>query len=238
MMQVAVITPYYRMREDWFATCIDSVRRQSYQCRHILVADGESCDMAEQSGLEHIVLPANHGDYGDSPRGIGSAAAFDSGCDAVAWLDADNWYAPDHIERLVRLQQETDVDICSSARILNRIDGTELGPCQQNDGKGFIDTNCYFVTRTAREVTTLWIEMAPELHPVGDRVLLLGIRSRGYRTAHSPVPTVHYRTSFPEDYRRFGETPPDGARARPEVARAIDMLNRRLRANPNRSESA
>ncbi len=237
-MQVAVITPYYQAREDWFTACIDSVRRQSHPCRHILVADGESCELAERSGLEHIVLPENHGDYGDTPRGIGSVAAFDSGCDAVAWLDADNWYAPDHIERLVRLQQETGAEICSSARMLNRLDGTELGPCPQNDGKGFIDTNCYFVTRTAREVTALWTEMAAELHPVGDRVLLLGIRSRGYRTAYSPVPTAHYRTSFPEDYLRFGETPPEGARARPEVARAIGLLNRRLRANRNISEPA
>ncbi len=227
-MQVAVITPYYRVRDDWFAACIDSVRHQTHPCRHILVADGETCDLAKHSGLEHIVLEKNHGDYGDTPRGIGSRAAFDSGCDAVAWLDADNWYAPDHIERLVRLQQETGADICSSARMLHRLDGSELGPCPQSDGRGFIDTNCYFVTRAAHTVTALWTDMASELHPVGDRVLLLGIRSQGYRTAHSAALTAHYRTSFPEDYRRFGEAPPEDARDRPEVARAIHLLTRRL----------
>lgn len=229
-MQVAVITPYYRVREDWFAACIDSVRRQTHPCRHILVADGEASRVAAQSGLEHIVLPENHGDYGDTPRGIGSQAAFDGGCDAVAWLDADNWFAPDHIEQLVRLQRETGADVCSSGRMLHRLDGSELGPCPQSDGKGFIDTNCYFVTRKARSLASLWIDMAKGLHPVGDRVILLGIRAQGYHAAHSPAPTAHYRTSFPEDYIRFGEIPPDGARPRPEVARAIRLLTERVRA--------
>src|SRR3990172_6396080 len=97
-MRVAVITPYYKAREDWLTRCHESVRAQTHPATHILVADGTPESYVDGWEAQHIVLMKNHGDFGDTPRAVGSVSAIGQGFDAIAYLDADNWYAPEHIE--------------------------------------------------------------------------------------------------------------------------------------------
>ena len=92
-MKVAVITPYHKVPTDWLVQCLESVRSQTYTSTHILVADGIPQDVVDTYGVQHLVLPRCHGDYGDTPRAIGSISAIGQGFDAIAWLDADNWFA-------------------------------------------------------------------------------------------------------------------------------------------------
>jgi hypothetical protein len=107
-MRVAVVTPYFREPLDWLRQCHASVRAQTHACTHVMVADGHpQSEVAGWPGLRHIALPTSHGDYGDTPRAIGSIEAIGAGFDAIAYLDADNAYAPDHIESLVELQRRT-----------------------------------------------------------------------------------------------------------------------------------
>ena len=107
--QVAVVTPYYKENDDILRQCHLSVLRQSYPCTHILVADGHPKPLFdEQPKTMHITLPQANGDMGNRPRAIGGILAESYGFDAVAYLDADNWYDLAHIERLIAAHQAND----------------------------------------------------------------------------------------------------------------------------------
>ena len=99
--RVAVITPYYKEPLAQLRQCHESVRAQSVPCLHVLVADGHRRRRINHWQAEHVRLPRSHGDIGSTPRLIGSYHAIGLGVDAVAFLDADNWYGPDHIANLL-----------------------------------------------------------------------------------------------------------------------------------------
>ena len=89
--KVAVITPYYKIEPDKLERCIKSVAQQTLKCDHIIVADGIPQTLPTGYNIMHIVLPANVGNSGSTPRGLGAQYAFAQGYDAVAFLDADNF---------------------------------------------------------------------------------------------------------------------------------------------------
>jgi len=223
-MKVAVITPYFCEERQLLLTCIDSVREQTYPCTHILVADGEPQPWLTQHSVQHLKLDTNHADYGDTPRGIGSLSAIRQGFDAVAYLDADNWYSSDHITTLVSLHRETGAAVCTSRRNLHRLDGSLLGPCSDVDGEKFTDTNCLMLTKAAFGAVSAWMSIPAEFHCVGDRIMWSHILNHGFSRVHSGQATVAYRTAFKFHYRRFGETPPPGSKTGAAISNAIKRL--------------
>src|SRR3989344_8281647 len=106
-MKVAVITPYFNILDEWLLQCHRSVKSQTHPCTHILVADGRAKDIVNSLEAQHILLPVNYRDYGDTPRGVGSILAIGQGFDAIAYLDADNWYYPEHIASMVAAHKES-----------------------------------------------------------------------------------------------------------------------------------
>ncbi|MBI2383982.1 MAG: glycosyltransferase [Gammaproteobacteria bacterium] len=228
-MRVAVVTPFHRTRPDWLAQCHASVRRQTHACTHILVSDGSGePPLAEFSG-QLVLLGRNHADFGDTPRAVGSMSAIGQGFDAIAYLDADNWYRPEHVATLVALHRSSGAAVCSSARTLHALDGRLLGRCPETDGARFVDTNCLFLTRAAFPAASAWVLMPPEYHVVDDRWVWAWIRRQGWTTAHTGQPTAAYRTGWPHHYRLFSQPVPDGAKSwdfSHECARRIEALAR------------
>ena len=148
-MKIAVVTPYHGEPAEWLRLCHGSVRGQTTACRHIMVADGRPDPLVDSFDADHIVLPDGHANYGDTPRAIGAMSAIGRGFDAIAFLDADNWYKPRHIESLIALHRETGAEVCTSGREIRRVDGSFLTVCPFSDGDLFVDTSCYLFTRGA-----------------------------------------------------------------------------------------
>lgn len=211
-MKVAVITPYFRTPLDWLHQCHASVRAQTHEATHILVADGEPIETVDTLDAHHIVSMGPNDDVGNTARNIGSIAAIRQGFDAICYLDADNWYRPDHVAQMVALHKETKAAVCASARTLHHIDGRMLGVCFENDGETFVDTNCMFLAREAFPIISAWHMVDRRLDPVGDRVVWFQIKKLGLQTAYSQQPTVCYRTNYIEHYKHFNAEPPEGAR--------------------------
>lgn len=223
-LKVAIVTPYFRTPPAWIDRCHESVRAQTYPCTHVLVADGEALDSVASHDAIHLALPSNVGDYGDTPRALGSIYAAGLGFDAVAYLDADNWYAPTHIESLVDLHRRTGAVVCTSGRELYTLSGEPMGVDEENDGESFVDTSCLFVTREAFDVFPVWAAMSPQLHALDDRVIWAEILDRGFSRAHTGQPTAGYRTGFRFHYERFGvEVPPD-AKSGAEVRAVMELV--------------
>lgn len=232
-MKIAVVTPYYREPEDKLFRCLESVFRQTRPCTHIWVADGHPTDVMDgmfesyPDHFQHIVLPQAHRDYGDTPRAIGTMSAFSQGFDAVCWLDADNWFEPDHVETMVESALEQGVAFLTATRNLYRPDGTFLDVCRESDGKTFCDTNCFFLTRPAMPLASHWVFKDKSLAAIGDRVIFQALKQAFPAWHHCSKPTVNYESCVAAHYLERGLTPPPDARIifrRTETAPFESML--------------
>jgi FkbM family methyltransferase len=224
--RVAVITPYYREDDAVLRACLKSVRDQTHRaCRHFLIADGHPNPLVEEFAVAHIRLPQAHGDNGDLARCVGALAAIAEGFDAIAFLDADNWYRPDHLARMVALHIRTGVALCTSGRSIHRLDGSLLAADdQQSDGEEFTDTSCLCFFRPAFDLVTLWGAMPRDAGPICDRLMWDAVKLRGISRAHDAAPSVGFRSQYVGHYRQAGEAPPHGAKTGKDLARAWEKF--------------
>lgn len=212
-MEVAIITPYFREPLETLRACHQSVRGQTQACAHFMVADGFPQPEISNWAVQHLVLAKSHADVGNTPRGIGSLSAMNQGFDAIAYLDADNWYYPNHVDAMIKLHQQTGAAVCTASRTIHRLDGSLLFPDRADaDGCNHVDTSCYFLTRQAFRLLPIWATMPKELGPAGDRLLWEVIRILGLPCAHHREPTVAFRTQYESHYRYMSATPPPGAK--------------------------
>jgi FkbM family methyltransferase len=222
-MKIAIVTPYHREQDHILEVCLKSVADQSYKnCRHFLVADGFPNALVAKWEVSHIILPSAHGDTGNLARCIGAIYAVSEGFDGIAFLDADNWYTPDHIGRLVELHKRTGASVCTSGRTIHRLDGSFMY-LDKGDSNKFIDTSCLCIFRSAFDLLPLWGMMPPKFGEFGDRVMWQAILERGLSRSHSPNPTVGFRSQYAASYRGIGEKPPPNAKKNVSTRALFDM---------------
>lgn len=222
-MKVAVVTPYHQADDPRLQDCLRSVDAQSHgNCVHVLVGDGPACTPADAGDRRlHLGLSHNIGDYGDSPRSLGAIYAFALGADAVAFLDADNWFDADHIASLVALQRATGAPVVTSRRKLVGLDGEVMGVCDDSNGLTFCDTNCLFFTHDAAELATSWWRIPARLHAIDDRVIWARVLRSGCAIARTLQPTSNYRTAFRFHYERYRRPVPRAVKPADDI-RALD----------------
>ncbi|HYV35664.1 MAG TPA: glycosyltransferase [Gemmataceae bacterium] len=237
-MKIAVITPFYQTPENWLEKCLASVARQTLACTHFLVCDGDEPKLSTAPEQVQVLrLPQAHQDFGNTPRAIGSVSAISQGFDAIAYLDSDNWYEPDHLQLLWEAHQRTRAAVCSSSRNLFDLEGSLLGACPEVDGEHFVDTNCLFLTRDAFAFVAAWYLMPRTRVEVGDRYVWQAIRKAGVSRHHVPQATVNYRTRHQAHYRHFGMTPPPQAK-QIKIMSHMAHLPDAMPANNNRQRTS
>lgn len=164
-MSVSVITPTTGM--DTLAQAIKSVSTQDAD--HIVVVDGvKFAEKAIKIITEHehprlrlVIVPENTGNpqrhYNPEYNGrfyghrIYGAMAGLVNTDHIMFLDEDNWYEPNHVESMVSLIKNHNLEWAYSLR--NVVDAEGNFICQDNcDSLGvfpnymnipFVDMNCY-----------------------------------------------------------------------------------------------
>ncbi len=216
-MKICVVTPYFKTEPAWLQQAHDSVKAQSIPATHIVVCDGsEPAQIRDFQGV-HIILHRNYQDYGNTPRLIGSYRAVTAEADEIAYLDADNWYVPTHLEGMVHFAQERNLDACSSARMLHRLDGTPMMKCPHVNGQPYIDTSCLLVMKPAFPHLIAWTLYPQAVAADTDNRLWAYLRMAGARLDFLDQPTVAYRTRHYVHYTLAGELPP------PEAVNRTDM---------------
>lgn len=207
-MRVAVITPYFNEPLEVLRQCHASVGAQTHACTHFMVADGmPNADVARWE-VQHVALPVTHGDMGNTPRVVGSVCASAQGFDAVAFLDADNFYYPEHIGAMIALHEKTGAEACAAAMAIHRIDGSFLGLSGETNSVTHIDTSAWFITRRAFSILPFWSSIPPQLGPISDRIFFSKVRIAGVRVAGAHVPTVAFRSKYASHYEFHGENAP------------------------------
>ena len=211
-MKTFVVTPVGPGTDpDHLVECLDSVRAQTSTATHVLVIDGPAPNFPASKTIDSILLPQNTNDIGSTPRTVGAAYAWGLGADAIAFLDADCSYLPDHLERLHSFQRRTEKHIVCSGRILTDITGTHRAPCPETSMKAkvpFHDTNTFLITRDAIGISyTYGTLTGRDQHLIGDRILTQ--RALPYLACHYH-PTVLYRSVHRCHYQHFGWPIPEG----------------------------
>jgi hypothetical protein len=210
-MKICVVTPYFQTEPSWVRQGHASVRGQTIPGHHILVCDGSVPAEIPAFQGTHIVLQRNYKDYGNTPRLIGCYNAIAQGADAIAFLDADNWYQPDHLESLLRCATDNQLDACASARTLHRPDGSFIAKCATVEGRNYIDTSGLLVMRSAFQHMIAWVLFSQAKAAITDQHVWTHMRNAGARMGFLDRATVCYRTRHASHYRLAGVTPPADA---------------------------
>lgn len=206
--KVAVITPYHREPPAELMRCMESVRTQSMACEHFMISDGFPSPEVEASGVTHIELGREHADNGNTPRYVGGLVALAQGFDAIAYLDADNWYHPKHVESLVRTQHETQATAVCSLRTIYLADGFKLDEADDEDlQRRHVDTSCLLITRQCEFIAHLWGQMPQSWGPVCDRVVYYALQRQ--RLAWSNKRTLNFKSNYRLHYRMAGRPLPE-----------------------------
>jgi glycosyltransferase involved in cell wall biosynthesis len=206
----AVVTPYYKEERAILQHCIDSVRQQSAGAEHILVADGFPQDWVDGENVRHIRLDSAHGDYGNTARGLGGLLAAAEDYDGIGFLDADNWYDPEHVERCVAAGSDAEAtDLVIARRRFVRPDGSAMPLA---DDPNHVDTSCYWFQPGGYHLLRFWVTMPRGLALIGDRVFYRTVQAQNLALKRLAEPTVNYLCLWESDYRAIGETPPPGAK--------------------------
>ena len=211
MKTVAVVTATTGRKE--LQQAMDSVAAQTYPCEHYIFVDGmyEHDTFEVNPGpnnkvriIHKCALPVRTGGNGMMNGGIVAASAFLVQEDMICWLDDDNWFEPDHIEKLV--EAKGDKPYAYSLRSLRNVDGSFFA----NDDfesighhGGFIDLNCYLMERNiAVQIAPLWYKTTGELM-IGDRFVYQALRENNLESACSGLYSLNYRLNEKRDLRGF-----------------------------------
>lgn len=229
MPRIAVVTPYHREPLEMLARCHESVLAQAAGdgggIDHILVADGHPQAAAASWQARHVTLPQAHADYGATPRAVGSLLADAEGYDFVAYLDADNWYLPGHIESLLALHARTASPVCTSFRAFHSHEGTPMAVTErEEDELKHVDTSCFLVHRAAFGAFSTWVRMPRQAASLGDRIFLAGLIHARFAISSTRQRTVAYRTLHELHYRDAGLPPPPGVKPSAMLKPAYDWL--------------
>ena len=163
------------------ADCIESVRNQTYKnIEHYVIVDGS--DRWEQTSeilnaMEFpngnnefvIVLPHATGLNRFNGHRIYGGFSFLTNGDYIASLDDDNEFTPNHIESLVKITQEKQLDwayslrqiVDSKGEFICNDDCENLGKYKSVLNDHFVDVSCFFVRRElAVNIAPIWHRQA------------------------------------------------------------------------------
>ena len=212
-----IVTPYHREPRAVLERCIRSVSAQGTAADHLLVADGHPADWIDAAPVRHLRLDREHGDNGNTPRGIGLMLGIAEGYANLALLDADNWIDPDHVEAcLAAAAREPGCDYVIARRRFVRQDGTPLR-LSDEAVEHHVDTSCFFLRPGSYPLLPLWGTMPRQLAPLCDRIFYLAMKGAGMRAAFTERITVNFQVNLRGFYRALGEEPPPGATDGPDL---------------------
>jgi hypothetical protein len=147
------------------------------------------------------------------------------GYDFVAYLDADNWYHPNHLASLLEMHRRTGAPVCTSFRTFHHPDGTLLNITEQlEDQLRHVDTNCLLVHRAAFEALAVWLRLPRKLATMCDRVFLAALRHGRFSVVSTRERTVAYRTLHELHYTQAGLPLPAGYKSKELMREAADWL--------------
>jgi glycosyltransferase involved in cell wall biosynthesis len=184
---------------------IHSVITQTRQARHYVFVHGK--EFWEKSKVildkyplvEAIYLPNNNGGYGYGMAPVYAMAGFVVSEDVICYLDDDNFYEPDHIERSVDFMEQRNLEwvfalrniVDSEGKFLIQDNCDSIGYYPNSDNNNLVDNSCMVVkTKHARQLGAYWY-----VQIVSDKNFLAGLLVNKLTGGTTGKHTVNYRLS-------------------------------------------
>ena len=122
MDKISVIIPVYNV-QDYLEECVNSILAQTYTNLEIILVDdgskdnsGQLCDaFSKRDSRVKVIHKENGGVSTARNAGIESATG-----EYIAFVDADDYIAPDMYSRLMNLLKYFGADFCFSNRTMNQ----------------------------------------------------------------------------------------------------------------------
>jgi glycosyltransferase involved in cell wall biosynthesis len=190
------------------ARAIESVRAQSWPAHEIIVVDDGSTDATAEiaAGFDGVRLIRQKNSGVSVARNAGAAAA--SG-DWLAFLDADDWYAPDRIKLHAEwIAEDAALDFLTGDYEYRDETGTLLGTSMAQHESGRMMLNkaagaARVVIETPAEIAAFVADHFGDTHTLTvprARFIELG----GYPTGYKVCEDVHFLTRLVAKSRRIG----------------------------------
>ena len=232
-MNPAVITPYYNESIETLKRCHHSVLAQTIGATHILIADGDSRAIIDQWDCQHLVLPVGHDNCGNTPRALGALMAASQGYEPIFFLDADNWFKPNHVELALALHNEDpSIDVVISGRTIVLDDGTLLNSIPEDIGQHFADTSTLGLFKRAFRSIIFWALMPNVLAPICDRVIYECLKKLPLKLHWHREPTLMFESHYKNHYDLAGRKPltplhdPNWEQLRADLPTLLDEFER------------
>lgn len=227
-MNIHVVTPVFESNVEWLSRCIKSVENQTCgTITHTLVVDGDPAFVVPSDFTGKVIhLPQNYADYGDTPRSNGIQAAIVAGASAIVPLDDDNWFEPDHIDRAIQVHQATGAALVASERTMVDLNGDVMGICSVSGTREFSDTSSVVYFPPVFPHLTIWANLKPWMHAIGDRVVWTSLIAGGFEPGLTKSATLNYRCTHAIHYMQFGKAVPAEVKHSDAVERAVERWER------------
>jgi hypothetical protein len=206
-MKIGIIIP--AVDERWGEAAASAVRAAELVAAEpfvVVVRDGSSLPGGHTHSGDVLSLPRCAADAGATPRAIGATYALGQGCDAIAFLDADNLLTPEHFENAVALAAQGHEVVTSLRWMVSAVTGERMFVDRgDSDGLNFADTNTIVLFGRAAKFATTWSWFA---QPSGtDRIFWDRVRHSFLgRIACTQAPTVEYVTRWAAHYNHTDES--------------------------------
>jgi len=199
--RVSVVIPAYN-GEAYLEACLASVCAQTAPPLEVLVIDDGSTDrtaaiaqaFAARDGRVRCIRQENTGVSAARNRGVAEAAG-----DWIAFLDGDDLWLPEKLERQLALQEATGADLLYTAAACIDENGEPTGRTLTSAASVTFETllRGNKIVSSSVLVRRTWLERFPmehdELHE--DYLCWLRLLQNGCKAAGIPEPLVQYRVS-------------------------------------------
>ena len=119
---VSIIIPVYDV-EEYIKKCLDSVIEQTYRNIEVIVIDDGTPDNSGVIADEYAKIDSRISVIHKRNGGVASArneGIRRSNGEFIIFVDPDDWITKDHVEYLLKLQEQDDADMCISTLLFTK----------------------------------------------------------------------------------------------------------------------